>query len=149
LGPIALAAAVSDFIDGRVARQLGQTNGPGRWLDPLADIVFALTALASEAMAGAIPLYLPVLIACSFAQYAIDSVAVSGASAPVKSRLGHWGGIINFALVLMLAWSPPLISRARLVTQASPLIALFFVAAMIERALSYRPLSSSSIQRPS
>jgi phosphatidylglycerophosphate synthase len=66
LGPIALAAAVSDFADGRIARRMGHANGVGRWLDALADIVFILTALSSEASAGAIPIYIPVLIACSF-----------------------------------------------------------------------------------
>jgi hypothetical protein len=67
LGSIALAAAVSDFADGRIARRMGHANGLGRWLDALADIVFILTALSSEALAGAIPIYIPVLIACSFA----------------------------------------------------------------------------------
>jgi phosphatidylglycerophosphate synthase len=140
LGPIALAAAVSDFADGRIARRMGHANGVGRWLDALADIVFILTALSSEASAGAIPIYIPVLIACSFVQYAIDSVAISGSSTPVKSRLGHWGGVINFALVLVLAWTPPPLLPAGLVRQASPLFALFYIAAICERALNYWPL---------
>jgi phosphatidylglycerophosphate synthase len=140
LGSIALAAAVSDFADGRIARRMGRANGVGRWLDALADIVFILTALWSEALAGAIPIYIPVLIACSFAQYAIDSVAISRSSTPVKSRLGHWGGVINFALVLVLAWIPPPLLPARLVREASPLLALFYIAAIFERALNYWPL---------
>jgi phosphatidylglycerophosphate synthase len=142
LGSIALAAAVSDFADGRIARRMGRANGMGRWLDALADIVFILTALWSEALAGAIPIYIPVLIACSFAQYAIDSVAISRSSTPVKSRLGHWGGVINFALVLVLAWIPPPLLPARLVRQASPLLALFYIAAIFERALNYWPLKA-------
>jgi phosphatidylglycerophosphate synthase len=140
LGLIALAAAVSDFVDGRIARRMDHANGFGRWLDALADIVFILTALSSEALAGAIPVYIPVLIACSFAQYAIDSVAISRSSTPVKSRLGHWGGVINFALVLVLAWIPPPLLPTRLVRQASPLLALFYIAAILERALNYWPL---------
>jgi phosphatidylglycerophosphate synthase len=137
LGSIALAAAISDFADGRIARRLGHADGVGRWLDPLADIGFILTALSSEALAGAIPIYLPVLIACSFAQYAIDSVAISGSAKPVKSRLGHWGGIINFALVLVLAWTPPRLLPARLVRLVSSLLALFYIAAIFERTLDY------------
>jgi phosphatidylglycerophosphate synthase len=140
LGPIALAAAVSDFADGRIARRMGHATGVGRWLDALADIVFILTALSSEVLAGAVPVYIPVLIACSFAQYSIDSVAISGSSTPVKSRLGHWGGVINFALVLVLAWTPPPLLPAGLVRQASPLFALFYIAAIFERALNYWPL---------
>lgn len=142
LGSIALAAAASDFVDGRIARRMGHANGIGKWLDALADIVFILTALSCEALAGAIPVYIPILIASSFAQYAVDSVAVSRSSTPVKSRLGHWGGVINFALVLILAWTPPALLPARLVRQMSPLIALFYIAAIFERALNYWPLSA-------
>ena len=148
LGSIALAAAVSDFADGRIARWMGHADGFGRWLDALADIVFILTALSSEALAGAIPIYIPVLIACSFAQYAIDSVAISGSSTPVKSRLGHWGGVINFALVLVLAWTPPPLMPARLVLQASPLLAIFYLAAIFERALNYWPLRAIHSDKP-
>jgi phosphatidylglycerophosphate synthase len=140
LGSIALAAAVSDFVDGRIARWMGHAASVGRWLDPLADIVFILTALSCEALARAIPIYIPVLIACSFLQYAIDSAVTGGSSAPVNSRLGHWGGIINFALVLVLAWAPPPLLPARLVRQASPLLAIFYVAAIFERTLNYLPL---------
>jgi cardiolipin synthase len=140
LGWIALAAAASDFADGRVARWLGQADGSGRWLDALADIAFVLTALSCEAVIGVLPIYIPVLIALSFAQYAIDSVAISRSSMPVKSRLGHWGGVVNFALVLVLAWTPSPSLSARLLRQASPVIAMFYIAAMFERALGYRPL---------
>jgi phosphatidylglycerophosphate synthase len=148
LGSIALAAAVSDFADGRIARRMGHANAVGRWLDAVADIVFIQTALSSEALAGAIPIYLPVLIACSFAQYAIDSVVISGSSTPIKSRLGHWGGVINFALVLMLAWTPPALLPARLVGQISPLFAFFYIAAIFERALNYLPLRAIRSGKP-
>jgi phosphatidylglycerophosphate synthase len=137
LGSIALSAAVSDFVDGPVARQTRSADGFGRWLDSLADIVFILTALTCEAQAGAIPAYIPVLIAASFAQYAIDSVVIGGSPTPVKSRLGHWGGIINFALVLLLAFAPFPRWPGMLVREASPLIAIFYLAAISERALSY------------
>ena len=138
LGSIAIAAAVSDFADGWIARRMGQAEGAGRWLDPAADIVFVLTALTSEALAGAIPVYIPVLIGCSFAQYAIDSAVIGDAAEPIKSRLGHWGGIINFALVLVLAWAPPPLWPGRAVRRLAPLIAGFYAAAMLERAISYR-----------
>jgi phosphatidylglycerophosphate synthase len=148
LGSIALAAAASDFVDGRIARWMGHANGFGKWLDALADIVFILTALSSEALAKAIPVYIPVLIACSFAQYAIDSVAISRSSTPVKSRLGHCGGVINFALVLILAWTPPSLLPVGLVRQVSPLFALFYIAAILERALNYWPLRAIHSDKP-
>jgi phosphatidylglycerophosphate synthase len=137
LGPIALAAALSDFVDGRVARLMRSADQFGRWLDSVADAAFVLIALTCEAQAGAIPAYIPVLIAVSFAQYALDSIVISGSPTPVKSRLGHWGGIVNFALVLLLAFAsgarlPSLVAR-----EVSPLLAIFYVAAIFERMLGY------------
>ncbi|HVA80499.1 MAG TPA: CDP-alcohol phosphatidyltransferase family protein, partial [Candidatus Binataceae bacterium] len=65
---LAVAAAASDFFDGRVARRFGIGAGAGRWLDPAADVTFVLAALGCAAAAGAIAVYIPVLIAVSFAQ---------------------------------------------------------------------------------
>jgi phosphatidylglycerophosphate synthase len=137
LGSIALSAAISDFVDGRIARQTQSTDAFGRWLDNLADVVFVLTALTCEVLAGAIPAYIPALIAVSFVQYAIDSVLISGSSAPVKSRIGHWGGVVNFALVLLLAFAPYPRWPGMMVRQASPLIAIFYLLAILERLIGY------------
>jgi cardiolipin synthase (CMP-forming) len=146
---IALVAAASDFIDGRVARRLGATTSSGRWMDGIADVSFVLAAIFSSAAAGAIPYYIPILIAISFSQYAIDSILISrpAAAAPIKSRLGHWGGIINYALVIALAVAPGSSDSAtsasavfvdELIRVSAPLLALFYIAAIIERALTYR-----------
>ncbi len=145
LGPIALSAALSDFADGPLARKMHSTHRFGRWLDSLADIAFVLTALTCEAQAGAIPVYIPVLIGISFAQYAIDSIVISGSALPVKSRLGHWGGVANFALVLLLAFGPYPRWPAILVREASPLLAVFYLAAIIERALRYVTLQNHAL----
>jgi phosphatidylglycerophosphate synthase len=137
---VALAAASSDFIDGRIARRLGVASGRGRWIDGIADVTFVLAALLCEAAAGAIPFYIPILIALSFSQYAIDSMLIAPpATGPIKSRLGHWGGIINYALVITLAIAPPPALPGAIVGPLAPLIALFYVAAISERAwLFYR-----------
>jgi phosphatidylglycerophosphate synthase len=135
---VAIVAAGSDFIDGRVARRLGVASGSGRWIDGIADVTFVLAALLSEAVAGAIPFYIPILIAVSFSQYAIDSVLIGQpASGPIRSRLGHWGGIINYALVITLAIAPPPALPGTLVRGLAPLIAMFYTAAISERAWLY------------
>lgn len=137
LSSIALVAAVSDFLDGRVARNMRSDGGFGRWLDNLADIAFVLTALTCEARAGAIPVYIPALAAASFAQYAIDSVVIGGSRTPVKSRIGHWCGVVNYALVLLLSFAPSPRWPGMLVCEVSPLIAIFYLAAIFERVLGY------------
>jgi len=135
---VAIVAAGSDFIDGRIARRLGVASGSGRWLDGIADVTFVLAALFCEAAAGAIPFYIPILIALSFSQYAIDSVVIGArASGPIKSRLGHWGGIINYALVITLAIAPSPALPGTIVHAVAPLIALFYLAAISERAWLY------------
>jgi phosphatidylglycerophosphate synthase len=143
LGSIALAGATSDFIDGRVARWMGSVSGFGRWLDSMGDVVFVLTALTCEASVGAIPAYVPALIAVSFAQYAIDSVVISRSSIPVRSRLGHWGGVINFGLVILLAFAPAPSLPGILLRTASPLLATYYLAAIYERAIGYRCRSAA------
>jgi len=135
LGSIAIAGAISDLLDGRVARRMGIAGGVGRWLDSVADIIFVLTALTCEAFAGAIPFYIPMLIAISFSQYAIDSMLLSGA--PIKSRLGHFGGIINFAMVIILSLAPPPAMSGIMLRELCPLLAGFYIAAISERIMGY------------
>jgi phosphatidylglycerophosphate synthase len=137
LCPIAIVGAISDFVDGRVARWMHRADGFGRWLDGFADIAFVATALSCEAAAGAIPFYVPMLIVISFGQYTIDSVMISRSSTPVRSRLGHWSGVLNFSLVITLALAPPPQWPGVLIREASPLLAIFYLAAIAERALSY------------
>jgi len=137
---VAILAAGSDFIDGRIARRLGVASSSGRWLDGIADVTFILAALSCEAAAGAIPVYIPILIALSFSQYVIDSVVLGQrATGPVRSRLGHWGGIVNYALAITLAIAPPPAFPGAIAHDLAPILALFYMAAIAERAwLFYR-----------
>jgi hypothetical protein len=54
---------------------------------------------------------------------------------------------MNFVLVITLVCAPPPRLPGRLVRRAAPLIGILYLAAIIERALSYR--SSRPISRPS
>jgi phosphatidylglycerophosphate synthase len=134
---IAVSGAASDFLDGRVARRTLTASNVGRWLDNVCDIVFILSALGCAAFAGIIPVYIPLLIAVSFAQYVADSVVIRGSAVPIKSRLGHWGGILNYILLISVAWAPAVRLVANWLQELSPLVAFFYLAAMFERILSY------------
>lgn len=135
---IAIAAAASDFFDGRLARRLGVGGGAGRWLDPVADVTFVLAALGCAAAADEIPLYIPILIVASFSQYALDSRILHRADGPIRSRLGHYGGVVNYALVIALVIAPPGGVAGVAIKTATSAIALFYIAAIVERALLYR-----------
>lgn len=135
---LAVAAAATDFIDGRIARRLGVTHEAGGWLDSIADVIFVLAALGCYASQHQLPWSIPLLIAASFAQYAFDSLWFHRAGTPVRSRLGHWGGIINYALVIAMAWTAAGSVARSYLDYLVPIIELFYVAAIIERSLAYR-----------
>ncbi|HLK87053.1 MAG TPA: CDP-alcohol phosphatidyltransferase family protein [Candidatus Binataceae bacterium] len=137
LGAIALCAASTDLADGPLARRAGSASALGRWLDSFADVAFVLTVLICEAAVGAIPVYVPILIGISFTQYVLDSILIRGADAPVRSRLGHWGGVVNYFLVILLAFAPAFTPFAWLVRACAPALAVFFAGAIIERVCGY------------
>lgn len=61
---ILCAAGISDWLDGRVARALGQETRTGALLDPICDRLFVLPVLATLALVHGMPLWqLAVLIA--------------------------------------------------------------------------------------
>ncbi len=135
---MAIVAVASDFLDGKLARRSGADGGSWRWLDPAADVVFVLAALGCASAAGAIPFYIPIMIAISFSQYALDSRLLHRANGPIRSRLGHYGGVVNYALVLALALSRQGSPARAAIEAAAPALALFYAAAIAERTLAYR-----------
>jgi cardiolipin synthase len=72
--PVFAVAAGTDLLDGLAARLLHQHSRLGEILDPVADKLLALCALAALAWAGRIPLWLPVLVVGR------DAVLVAGGS---------------------------------------------------------------------
>jgi phosphatidylglycerophosphate synthase len=136
--------ALSDFVDGRIARRLGAASPSGRVLDHAADITFILAALGLYVGLGAAPWWVPASIAASFAVYVLDSIRRSGARpALVGSRLGHLGGVSNYALIgvlvgnytVGLGWLP-----AWLMHSLFMLVPLYSAASILTR-LAPRPLA--------
>jgi phosphatidylglycerophosphate synthase len=145
---IALTAAISDLVDGPVARHRGAVNKFGYWFDNACDAFFLLAALMCEARTGALPFYVPLLVFACFTQYAIDSVLLLGSAVPVRSRVGHWGGIVNFGLVLILACATYAPYLALFTRQSSPALGFFYAAGIFERLLAY-PCFKPVCERPS
>jgi len=88
-------AVATDFADGRVARRRGEATPFGGVFDHATDAIFVATGLAALAHQGTIPVWLAPLLLAAFAQYTLDSKALSGA--PLRaSRLGRWNGIAYF-----------------------------------------------------
>lgn len=68
-------AAVTDLLDGKLARQLDQKSVLGAWLDPIADKAMLLSTLLALAWAGPLPVWLAVVVVLR------DAVVLGGAAA--------------------------------------------------------------------
>jgi CDP-diacylglycerol--glycerol-3-phosphate 3-phosphatidyltransferase len=94
-------AAVSDYVDGPLARRGGGPTRHGAILDNLADIAFVLAGTVTGSVLGLLPPAVPLSIALSFALYAIASVTGSarrGRWGVARSAVGHRAGVANYAL---------------------------------------------------
>ncbi len=91
-------AVVTDVADGVVARCFGEESPLGRLIDHSSDAIFVSAGTAALAYSGHLPALLPILIALSFVQYAVDSRTVSS-SGPRPSSLGRWNGIAYYAVL--------------------------------------------------
>jgi phosphatidylglycerophosphate synthase len=106
---IALLAAASDFVDGRLARRLGVASPAGAVLDVVGDGVFVLAALAALAAGARLSWLLPVAVALALAGLALATwrrraaPAGAGGARPARGpadRAGHAAGIANYAVVI-------------------------------------------------
>ena len=132
--------AISDFIDGRIARRTGTASAAGQVLDHGADIGFLLTAFGAYVALGAVPWWVPASIAAAFATYVVDSLRRSEQRPSlIGSRIGHAGGICNYALVGILVgnytvglnWVPRPLMQALFA-----LVPLYSAASIASRALA-------------
>jgi phosphatidylglycerophosphate synthase len=98
------AMAASDIFDGRLARRAGAASPGGRALDHGADILFVVSALSTYAALGVTPWWVPATIAAAFATYAYDARygGLAGRRPSSRSRIGHTGGVLNYALIGVL-----------------------------------------------
>ena len=106
-----VAAVVTDFLDGPVARRTGEDSSLGGVLDHATDAVFVTAGTGALGCTGEVPQILPWLIAAAFLQYLLDSRVAAGRSLRT-SVLGRWNGVAYFVVVgipvvrdgLGLAW---------------------------------------------
>ncbi|HEX7128392.1 MAG TPA: CDP-alcohol phosphatidyltransferase family protein [Thermodesulfobacteriota bacterium] len=108
------AAAVSDAVDGMLARLLDQRTALGATLDPAADKLLVVTALATLAWVGRVP---PWFLAVVFVRDLVLSGAYwtaygLGRRLPVRpSLLGKATTVLQLALVVAALWSAPSVTH--------------------------------------
>ena len=138
---LVLAAIVSDYIDGIVARRTGTSSPRGMLFDHTTDCLFVTSGLAGASLAGLVPTVLPVLIVIAFSQYVLDSYFLHRQRQLRMSYLGRWNGILYFAPLVMIAIAalhvPGLSETARvLVRPFAVLLAVSTVVSIVDRAVA-------------
>lgn len=100
-----LCAALSDVLDGWLARRWKQTTRFGTLLDPIVDIVFNLSMAAGLHAAGMIPLWVFTLAAMRYGFLLAGGAALYLLVGPVRIAPTHFGrltGVVMAALVGLL-----------------------------------------------
>jgi CDP-diacylglycerol--glycerol-3-phosphate 3-phosphatidyltransferase len=104
-----LAAVLTDWLDGRIARSTRQVTNLGKLLDPVADKLLVSASLISLVQVGRAPAWMVVLIVCR--DLAITGLRGIAASQGVVIQASDFGKltmvtqIIAIALLIM-SWPP-------------------------------------------
>jgi CDP-diacylglycerol--glycerol-3-phosphate 3-phosphatidyltransferase len=106
-----VVAAVSDFLDGYLARRMGLVTPMGKLLDPLADKVLVCSAFVYLSAEGFCPVWVTVLIlAREFLVTGLRQIAVEAGRVLAADRLGKWktGLQLTFCITCLvwLAFQP-------------------------------------------
>lgn len=97
------AAAVTDFIDGYLARKMGLTSLLGKFLDPLADKLIVLATLMLMLALGRVPVWAVVIIAArELSVTALRTLAIGEGVVMEASRGGKDKTAIQMVAVLAL-----------------------------------------------
>lgn len=84
-------AAISDFLDGWLARKLGLVTAMGKLLDPLADKILVCSAFVYLSAQGYCPVWVTVVIlAREFFVTGLRQIAMEAGHVMAADRLGKW-----------------------------------------------------------
>ena len=100
-----IAAGVSDWLDGKIARALNQSSRLGQVLDPAADRLYIAATIVALAVRGIIPWWLVALLG-------FRELVVGGALAVLKRRVGFGTlqvSLVGKAATLCLLYAFPLL----------------------------------------
>ncbi|MDZ4717033.1 MAG: CDP-diacylglycerol--glycerol-3-phosphate 3-phosphatidyltransferase [Roseiflexaceae bacterium] len=111
-----LAMAISDIVDGRIARKLQVVSALGVFLDTISDKIFVAGALIPMVERGLLPAWLAVIVIAR--EFAVSGLRSFAASAGVVISARSWGKQKLVFTVTALIWR--LIDAAASVTPGIP-----------------------------
>ena len=96
-------AAVSDFVDGHLARRHNLISNFGKFMDPLADKILVISALLILVSLGRFPVWAAIIIVCrDFAVDGLRFVAAEKGVVIAASRWGKWKTMTQMITVVLL-----------------------------------------------
>lgn len=136
--------AITDWLDGYVARNIGQVTGMGKLLDPIADKLLVMTAMLPLIGRGIMPAWLGILILGR--EFIVNGIRMVAASDRKIISAGKWGKvktvvyIVALSIIIGSPIIPPLTGIMRFLGFVGLLggLALAIVSA-VEYFLDYTP----------
>ena len=100
---IFLAASLTDWLDGTIARRTNQVTRLGNMLDPVADKLLVAAALVSLVQVDMVPAWMAlVIIGRELAVTGLRGVALSMGVVVPASRLGKWKTVTQYVALTLL-----------------------------------------------
>jgi CDP-diacylglycerol--glycerol-3-phosphate 3-phosphatidyltransferase len=100
---IFLAASLTDWLDGRIARRRNQVTRLGTLLDPVADKLLVAAAMVSLVQVDMLPAWMAlVIIGRELAVTGLRGVALSMGVVVPASRLGKWKTVSQYVAITLL-----------------------------------------------
>lgn len=105
-------SGASDWLDGVLARRLGQVSRLGQLLDPAADRLFILVTIVALAWRGVVPWWLVVALVARDVVLAVMLAVLARAGEPplpvhLAGKAGTFALLYAFPLLLLATWSGP------------------------------------------
>jgi phosphatidylglycerophosphate synthase len=127
LGVLAFCA-LTDYLDGYLARKLGGSSRFGAFYDATTDFTLMIGIYVYFVLYGFYPIWLPILIAVAFLQFLLTSRYVKKIYDPVGRYLGS---ALYIGVVLTLLWpTPPVFAFVQYAFVG------FFLVSIVSRILS-------------
>ncbi|MEC8382885.1 MAG: CDP-alcohol phosphatidyltransferase family protein [Pseudomonadota bacterium] len=113
LAGLVLVAAVTDLLDGLLARALDCVSDFGRMLDPIADGIFIATVLYKLSLAGHVPLWFMLFTAIRYATIALIQAHLLYMKRKNIQSIpsGKWSAAGGMGLIVLLGFGPMLLQN--------------------------------------